>query len=104
MEAMIVQTTFGEKEEALALARLLLEQRLIACAQVVAGALSLYWWQGKIEQDNELILLMKTTADRYPELEKVILAEHPYETPEVLALPVSRGSRAYLDWLAGEVR
>jgi len=85
-----------------AIARALLEERLAACVNMLPGVRSLYRWQGKIEDDRELLLVIKTASDRYSELEQRIRALHPYQVCEVLALDVAEGSQPYLDWLRGE--
>jgi len=81
------------------LARAALQARLIACANLVPSVESHYVWQGKIERSQEILLLLKTTAECLAALEKLILANHPYETPEFVALSIDRGNRRYLDWL-----
>jgi periplasmic divalent cation tolerance protein len=82
------------------LARTALRARLIACANLVPRVESHYRWQGKIERSDEVLLILKTTSGRLARLEKLILAEHPYDTPEFVTLPLRAGSAAYLDWLA----
>ncbi len=86
------------------LARAALAERLIACANLVPRVESHYWWQGKVESGAEVLLVLKTTAASLPRLERLILAQHPYDTPEFLVLPVSRGNRRYLAWLQESVR
>jgi periplasmic divalent cation tolerance protein len=81
------------------LARAALESRLIACANLIPKIESHYRWQGKIERDSEVLLILKTTARYLPKLEKLIVSEHPYDTPEFLVLPLHGGNRRYLDWL-----
>jgi periplasmic divalent cation tolerance protein len=81
------------------LARAALRRRLIACANLVANIESHYAWQGKIERSKEVLLLLKSTTARLAALEKMILANHPYDTPEFVVLRVDRGNRRYLDWL-----
>jgi periplasmic divalent cation tolerance protein len=83
-----------------ALARAALQARLIACANLIPKIESHYWWQGKIESGTEVLLVLKTQKAKLPALEKLILAKHPYETPELLVLPLSAGNNRYLDWLA----
>ncbi|NJM55943.1 MAG: divalent-cation tolerance protein CutA [Verrucomicrobiae bacterium] len=85
------------------LARAALEARLIACANLIPKIESHYRWQGKIERGTEVLLVLKTTKARLAKLEKLILAEHPYDTPEFLVLPLHSGSARYLEWLAGSV-
>ncbi len=81
------------------LARAALSARLIACANLVPRVESHYWWRGKIERGNEVLLVLKTTTTRLSKLEKLIIAEHPYDTAEFIVLPLSSGNKRYLDWL-----
>lgn len=97
-----VTTTVQSRKEADALARYLLEKRLAACVQIVSCTSS-YHWQGQIEQADEFKLFIKTLAECYQPLEQCILQEHPYETPELVALPVIMGSREYLAWLTNSL-
>ncbi len=85
------------------LARAALKARLIACANLVPRLESHYWWQGKIEAGPEVLMVMKTMVARLASLEKLILAEHPYDTPEFLVLPIGRGAKCYLDWVQDSV-
>lgn len=86
------------------LANLLLERRLAACVNLVPGVQSLYRWQGAIEQAEEVTLLIKTIASRYAEIEDLIYQNHPYDVPEIIALPVTNGLPAYLAWIMDETR
>lgn len=99
--ARIVLTTAGSREEADHLARILVEERLAACATLIPGAESIYRWEGKIEVATETLLLLKTEAGRLDQLEARLHALHSYTTPEFLVLRVDSGSRAYLEWLSG---
>jgi periplasmic divalent cation tolerance protein len=81
------------------LARAALQARLIACANLLPRAESHYRWQGRIQRDAEVLLLLKTTASRLAALEKLILAKHPYDTPEFVVVTLAGGNRRYLDWL-----
>ena len=81
------------------LARAALEERLIACANLVPRIESLYWWQGKIESGREVLLVLKSRRPLLARLEQLVHALHPYDTPEFLVLPLNSGSRRYLDWL-----
>jgi periplasmic divalent cation tolerance protein len=83
-----------------ALAKTVLQAKLIACANLVPKIESHYWWQGKIESGAEVLLILKTQKSKLAALEKWILARHPYDTPEFLVLPLSAGSKKYLGWLA----
>lgn len=100
----IVLVTAPDLKTARELARGALEARLIACANLVPRIESLYWWRGKLESGNEVLLVLKTTRRRVPALKKFVLAHHPYDTAEFLELPVAGGSQKYLDWLAAGVR
>jgi len=81
------------------LARAALEARLIACANLVPRLESHYWWQGRIEKNAEVLLILKTTRARLSALQKLVLAHHPYDTPEFIVLALDSGNRRYLDWL-----
>jgi periplasmic divalent cation tolerance protein len=92
-------------EHATHIARALVEQRLAACVNVIAGVTSIYRWEGAIHEDSESTLLIKTRRDLLDDLKAAIAAIHPYSLPEVLVLPVSKtSSRAYLDWVSTETR
>lgn len=99
----VVLVTAPDMKVARKLAQAALEARLIACANLVPRIESHYWWQGRIESAAEVLVLMKTSNARLPELEKLVLAQHPYDTPEFIVLRVSRGSRRYLDWVQGSI-
>lgn len=103
-EYLQVFITIGSKEEAQQVARALVEQRLAGCVQVVGPIESTYWWQGEIETDEEYLCLIKASSDLYAELEAAIKETHPYDTPEILAMPVSEGNADYLQWLQEELK
>ena len=86
-----------------ALAQAALERRLVACANLLPGVESHYWWEGKLAQGSEVLILFKTTTARLAELEALIVAKHPYDTPEFVVLEVAGGNPRYLAWLAGSV-
>jgi periplasmic divalent cation tolerance protein len=100
----IVLITAPDLKTARALAKAALQAKLIACANLVPKVESHYWWQGKIESGAEVLLLLKTQKPKLAALEKLILARHPYDTPEFLVLPLSAGNRRYLDWLTASCR
>ncbi len=100
----VVLVTAPDLKTARNLARAALESRLVACANLVPKIESHYWWQGKLERGTEVLLVLKTATTRLAALEKLILARHPYDTPEFLVLPISQGSRRYLDWVARSVQ
>jgi periplasmic divalent cation tolerance protein len=96
--------TAVDGEQAAALARTVVEERLAACGNLLPGLRSIYRWEGVVHEEGEVLLLLKTTRARLAALRDRVLALHPYQVPEVLALPVEEGSAAYLAWVAGEVR
>jgi|SRR5450631_1151269 periplasmic divalent cation tolerance protein len=96
----VVLVTAPDLKTARALAKAALQARLVACANLVPKLESHYWWQGKIQSDTEVLLVFKTSKSRLAALEKLVLAKHPYDTPEFLVLPLSAGNRKYLTWLA----
>jgi len=96
----IVLVTAPDLKTARALTQAALQARLIACANLVPKLESHYWWQGRLESGTEVLLILKTPRTRLAALEKLVVARHPYDTPEFLALPLSVGNRKYLDWLA----
>jgi periplasmic divalent cation tolerance protein len=101
-DALVVMTTLASAEEAVALVRVLLDRRLVACGTVMAGARSLYRWQGKIADEHEAVVLLKTRSARLEALRAAFAELHPYKVPELLALPVSFGLDRYLEWIEGE--
>jgi periplasmic divalent cation tolerance protein len=103
-QAMLVITNLADTASAQQLARALVEQRLAACVNMLPAVHSIYRWEGAVEEAAEVTLLIKTTTARYPALEQAIVALHPYELPEVIAVPVSAGLPAYLGWIARETR
>ena len=102
--AILVLTTCANAEEAQALAAELVDHRLAACVNTINGIASTYRWQGKVEQGQESLLVIKTTEERLAELEQVIHERSSYELPEVLAIKVQAGSAQFLEWLATSVR
>lgn len=84
------------------LARGLVSDRVAACVNIIPGLTSFYRWRGKVQQDPEALLVIKTTRNRFESLKKAVLKRHPYELPEVIAVSVARGHKPYLDWVAQE--
>lgn len=99
----IALTTVGSIEEGRRLARLLVERRLAACVNLIPNLVSIYLWQGAVEEAAEVLLVMKTTAETLPALEAAIRELHSYEVPEFVVLNVESASQPYLDWLVGSV-
>jgi periplasmic divalent cation tolerance protein len=103
MEGFIQVTTTTEKrEDAERIARALVEDRLAACVQILGPVTSIYRWKGKIETTREWLCLIKSREENYGAIEQAILSLHPYETPEIIAVPLVSGSSGYLDWLRAE--
>ncbi|MFL6078178.1 MAG: divalent-cation tolerance protein CutA [Mycobacteriales bacterium] len=97
-----VETTVGSLDEAGRIAEAVVAARTAACAQVLGPITSTYRWQGAVERSAEYLVVMKTTAARYPELEQQLTGLHSYDVPEIVAVPVTAGSPAYLAWVTAE--
>lgn len=104
MGVIAVLTNLPDSASAFNLARALVERRLAACVNVLAPATSFYRWEGRLQQEQETPLLIKSTTEAYDELERAIRELHPYELPEIIALPVERGLEKYLGWVAAECK
>lgn len=101
-EAIIVLTNLPDRDAAVKLARSLVENRVAACVNVLGECVSVYRWKGAVESAGEVPVLIKTRAARFDEVEAAIRALHPYELPEIVAVPVVRGLEAYLQWVVDE--
>lgn len=101
-DAIVVLSTLASADEAVALVRVLLDRRLVACGTVLPGARSLYRWEGKIADEQEAVVFLKTRSARLDALRDAFVELHPYRVPELLALPVSFGLDRYLEWIGGE--
>lgn len=104
MHALLVITTLPDTTQAESLARTLVDARVAACVSVQPPCTSVYRWQGAVETATETMLFIKTTSSRYAALEALVREHHPYDVPELIALPVERGLPAYLDWLVQETQ
>jgi periplasmic divalent cation tolerance protein len=102
-DAVVVMVTCGDAGEAERIARAALEQRLAACANLLPGLRSWFWWEGRIDRAEEVLLLFKTRRDRLAALEAAIRAEHSYEVFAMVAVPVAGGSAEYLRWIDASV-
>lgn len=102
MSALLVLTNLPDRAAAERLADALVEKRVAACINILAPCRSVFRWQGTVQHDEEHPLLIKTTREAYAALEAEIRAHHPYELPEIIALPIERGLPAYLDWVVEE--
>ena len=99
MEYIVVLVTAKDENEASGIARVLVDKKLAACCNIVKGVKSIYRWEGAVQEDVEVLMLIKTRRELFDELEAEVKRLHSYTTPEILALPVAAGSHAYLDWL-----
>jgi periplasmic divalent cation tolerance protein len=102
-DAIVVIMTAGSREEAARLAEMLVGAHLAACVQIFPEIESVYRWEGKVRREPEVLLLAKTTRACFGELEREVRALHTYDTPEIVAVPVTEGSASYLEWLTGNV-
>jgi periplasmic divalent cation tolerance protein len=98
-EALLVLVNCANRGQAYAMARELVQRRLIACGSIGAPVRSLYQWKGELEEAEEVPLMLKTVPDRFPELEAAVRELHSYEVPEIIALPIAAASAPYLAWL-----
>jgi len=101
--ALVVLTTVSSVEDARTLVKALVQERVIACGTVLPAATSIYRWQNDLKEEGEAVVLLKTDASRWRDLAAAVRAHHPYEVPELLALPVAQGLESYLRWIEGEV-
>lgn len=104
MSTLLVLTNLPDRAAAERMADQLVEKRLAACVNILAPCRSVYRWKDAVQRDEEHPMLIKTTAERYPALERALREGHPYELPEIIAVPVERGLPAYLDWVAAETK
>jgi len=103
MRCIVIMTACTSKREAARIAEALLEQRLIACANIVSGADSRFWWKGAIDRAGETLLIMKTTRSHFGRVERTVRRLHHYEVPEIIALPIVAGNGEYLRWIEENV-
>jgi periplasmic divalent cation tolerance protein len=102
MKALLVITNLPDRAAAERIADALIGKRLAACVNILAPCRSLYRWKAEVQRDEEHPMLIKTTLERYPELEAEIRVQHPYELPEIIAVPIEQGLPGYLAWVAEE--
>ena len=102
MNALLVLTNLPDRATAEKLAEVLIQKRVAACVNILAPCRSVYRWKGAVQHDEEHPVLIKTTRERYAALEAAIREAHPYELPEIVAVPIERGLPAYLDWVTTE--
>ena len=99
MTPVMIYCTCPDIETANRISRLLISHHAAACVNQLPGITSIYEWEGKIEENNEVLLLIKSTEERFDSIQKLIIEEHPYELPELIAVPISKGLPDYLDWI-----
>ncbi|NIS81960.1 MAG: divalent cation tolerance protein CutA [Anaerolineales bacterium] len=99
MSHIIVLVTTATRDEAEKITPRLLEQKLIACANIIGPVSSVFWWKGKINRESEFLVLMKTRLDLFEKVAKTIKQMHSYEEPEIIAVPITKGEQSYLNWL-----
>ena len=104
MTTLLVLTNLPDRAAAERLAEILVGNQLAACVNILAPCRSVYRWKGAVQHEEEHPMLIKTTSERYAAMEQALRAGHPYELPEIIAVPVDRGLAAYLDWVAAETR
>ncbi len=102
-QAIVIFIAAAKRKEARRLADMLVSKRLAACVQIMPEMESVYHWQGTIERQREILLIAKTVSSKFAELEREVVALHSYETPEIVAFPLTAGSRPYLEWLSASV-
>lgn len=103
-DILLVFVTVGNGDEAATIARTLVEEKLVACVNIISRIRSLYWWKGEVCDDSEFLLLMKTTKAGYEDLERRIRLLHNYEVPEIVAISVEQGLPDYLQWVVRSIR
>lgn len=101
MSRLIVFTTVGKAEDAEWIAREVVDRGLAACVNILSPVTSVYRWKGEVEKNEEVLLLMKTTGERFEALREAVVSMHTYEVPEVVAVPIEAGHEPYLAWLDG---
>jgi len=98
-EFLLVQTSCPDNASAVSLAQAIINKKVAACVNVLPEVTSIYEWKGEVKQDSETLLLIKTTSSRYADLHALICESHPYELPEVIAVPINEGLPEFLSWI-----
>lgn len=104
MQYQLIYITAGSLEEARKIGRVLVEERLAACVNILDGMRSMYWWKGEVQEDNEVVLIAKTRADLSTTLVEKVKSVHSYECPCVVSLPIEGGNPQFLEWIQKETR
>ncbi|MHA1409488.1 MAG: divalent-cation tolerance protein CutA [Candidatus Odinarchaeia archaeon] len=100
----IVFVTTGSFQEAEKIANIVVSGKIAACVNIIPKITSIYWWKGKIEKDEECLLVIKTLEEKYSELEKIIFKSHSYENPEIICIPITKGSKKYFKWIEDSLK
>ena len=95
----VIFVTAKDYDQATKISQSLVDQKLIACANIISGVKSLFWWEGKVDEANEVLLILKTKKSLFKKIEKAVKALHSYEVPEIIALPIIEGHKPYLKWV-----
>ena len=104
MSALLVLCTFPDADTARQIGTALIQKQLAACVNITPGIESIFSWKGKLDYEPEILALIKTTSETYPDLEAALLELHPYDNPEIIAVDIATGSEAYLRWVENTVR
>jgi len=104
VSSIVILSTVSSKREAQKIAKLLLEKHLVACVNIVSSVESHYWWEGKLTKSQEYLLIIKARKSSFSKIERAIQKAHSYDIPEIIALPITEGSKPYLSWLKESTR
>lgn len=97
----VIFITTANKPEAEKIATALVDKKLVACVNIVAGVTSLFWWEGKVDRADEVLIIAKSAKEKFAEISSCVKALHSYDVPEIIALPILEGYKPYLDWIDG---
>lgn len=104
MNNILILCTINDIQKAKEISKFLLENSLIACSNVIPNTVSLYKWDGRICEDNEYLMILKSRSDLFEEIKTIITDMHPYEVPEIISVEIKDGNKSYIDWLNGELK
>jgi periplasmic divalent cation tolerance protein len=102
MNVLVLFVTAPSMSVAKTLARSLVTQKLVACVNIVPGVQSVYTWEGRVQEDEEVLMIVKTVREQFEQVKRAVISEHPYDVPEVIGLEVKEGSEPYLDWVRSQ--
>ena len=104
MQYIIIYVTASSQNEAEKISYVLVSRNLAACVNIVPGLTSIYQWQGKVEKSSEVLLVIKSTKDKFTEIEKAVKQGHSYDVPEIISVDIQQGSKEYLDWIKNSIK